>query len=241
MSDEEPLDLGACCACGEAGPTVRNIVMLPKKSLVPGTGWGCVICHLPCDGASVVVCDACLETQRPFQEYIYDDAGKKLRRPIEELTEPFTHDDGLHAGEQPPALPALDMETLVDHAMSGWPDYVEGDPDEWDDPHDCTPVLEVFPDQPRLKAYLLAQGYLEIRSRHRRGGLAFTVLGKRGNLAWCGDPRCDRVIVEGPLSLFLDEGRAGEIALHWACFERLQAEGVLALQHPPAPEAEDAS
>lgn len=53
-------DLGPCCIC-ETTEGVRNIVMLPKKCKVPGHGWGCVVCNLPSDGASAVLCDACLD------------------------------------------------------------------------------------------------------------------------------------------------------------------------------------
>ena len=50
-------DLGPCCCCGGT-ERVRDIVMLSRKAPVPGTGWGCVVCGLPNDGASYVCCDA---------------------------------------------------------------------------------------------------------------------------------------------------------------------------------------
>jgi hypothetical protein len=34
LPEEPPPDLGACCACRQEGPTVRNIVMLDKRGLV---------------------------------------------------------------------------------------------------------------------------------------------------------------------------------------------------------------
>ena len=47
-----PFDnLGSCCVCGVEGSRVRNIMMLHKRSLEPGKGWGCVQCGLPMDGA----------------------------------------------------------------------------------------------------------------------------------------------------------------------------------------------
>jgi hypothetical protein len=56
-------DYGPCCACGSP-PTrrdpVRTFVALSAKAPVPGTGWGCVVCRLPADGAIAVVCDACV-------------------------------------------------------------------------------------------------------------------------------------------------------------------------------------
>jgi hypothetical protein len=96
--DDEQLDLGPCCACGRAGADVRNVVMLPKR--VPrgheGTGWGCCICHVPMDGASVVVCDACLAAQAPYREAMLGYPKAKQRCPIEALTEPFDHNRAYH-------------------------------------------------------------------------------------------------------------------------------------------------
>jgi hypothetical protein len=52
-------DLGPCCICGGT-LSVRTVIMLAVKNQVPGHGWGCVQCGLPADGASAVVCDACV-------------------------------------------------------------------------------------------------------------------------------------------------------------------------------------
>jgi hypothetical protein len=56
-------DLGPCCLCGRADG-VRNMIMLDRRCAVPGHGWGCVVCGLPNDGASAVVCDPCLDRWR---------------------------------------------------------------------------------------------------------------------------------------------------------------------------------
>jgi hypothetical protein len=61
--DDEPLDLGSCCICGKEDETVRNLGMLSFRAPIPGTGWGCVQCGLPMDGAQVVICDECAEKQ----------------------------------------------------------------------------------------------------------------------------------------------------------------------------------
>jgi hypothetical protein len=53
-------DLGPCCVC-EGTRHVRNIFCLAHKSPIPGHGWGCVVCGLPSDGATAVVCDDCLQ------------------------------------------------------------------------------------------------------------------------------------------------------------------------------------
>lgn len=58
MSDD--LNLGACCECGERD--CHNVMMLDFKAPIPGTGWGCVVCKLPQDGAVAVLCNSCMET-----------------------------------------------------------------------------------------------------------------------------------------------------------------------------------
>lgn len=84
-------DLGACCACGKEGETVRNVMMLEKKAPVPGTGWGCVLCHLPNDGAVAIVCDDCVEHSRETLYAINGFAKNKLRILITALTGKHEH------------------------------------------------------------------------------------------------------------------------------------------------------
>lgn len=88
---EEELGILTCCACRQSGPTVRNLVLLPVRAPVPGTGWGCVVCGLPSDGAIAVVCDTCLEADAPIVEAIegYASKGGRVRR--DTLTVPFDH------------------------------------------------------------------------------------------------------------------------------------------------------
>ena len=60
MEDEgERPDLGTCCNCTAFPATA--IMMLNRRAPVPGTGWGCVVCDLPCDGAVAAVCDDCAD------------------------------------------------------------------------------------------------------------------------------------------------------------------------------------
>lgn len=99
---EEPeadVDLGACCACRTRGATVRNIVMLPKRAPVAGTGWGCVTCRVPADGAIAVVCDACMEADRPILDVCFGYAPRNERVSIATVTEVFEHKAGLHTDE----------------------------------------------------------------------------------------------------------------------------------------------
>jgi len=86
------LDLGPCCACGQSGPSVRNVVMLDLRAPQSGTGWGCFICRLPSDGALAVVCDACLAAGAPIRQVCDGYATSGRRVPRAALTEPFCHD-----------------------------------------------------------------------------------------------------------------------------------------------------
>ena len=95
--DDSP-DLGPCCACGKEGPDVRNIIMLPRRARVQGTGWGCIVCDLPNDGASVVVCDACLADGKRFKWAVDGYMADRGRIPIENLPEgSIEHDLKAHA------------------------------------------------------------------------------------------------------------------------------------------------
>ncbi|MBD1864198.1 MULTISPECIES: hypothetical protein [Trichocoleus] len=97
--DEEPPDFGACCACRQEGSTVRNFVSLTKRALVPGTGWGCIVCNLPSDGALAVICDECLAKSAEIQDTCHGYAATKERSPLAALTEDFDHDHALHEAE----------------------------------------------------------------------------------------------------------------------------------------------
>ena len=91
-------DLGRCCCCGDTGPQVRNIVMLHRRASVPGTGWGCVVCGLPADGASYVACDECVEAGMRPREVVRGYASAREREPLDALSpEPFDHDMAKHA------------------------------------------------------------------------------------------------------------------------------------------------
>lgn len=88
--DDNDFDLGPCCTCLEHRIDVRNILMLPLRAPVPGTGWGCVVCHLPADGAVAVLCDACVgEAPRYACDGYPKDGG---RIPVGLLSGPFDHD-----------------------------------------------------------------------------------------------------------------------------------------------------
>lgn len=48
-----------CCMCENDG--ANNILMLHRRGVSPGHGWGCVACGLPSDGAVAVLCNECVE------------------------------------------------------------------------------------------------------------------------------------------------------------------------------------
>ncbi len=93
--DDQVDSFGPCCACGST-IQVRNVLMLRHKAPIPGTGWGCVRCLLPNDGAIAVVCDSCLEGKKPLRETCLGFPAKKERIPIEKLEGHHEHDHRFH-------------------------------------------------------------------------------------------------------------------------------------------------
>ena len=88
--------LGRCCCCGGT-ERVRNIVCLPRRAPIPGTGWGCGVCGLPQDGAVYVACDRCLEANAPALEVVVGRAASGNRIGIETLADTvFEHDMSRH-------------------------------------------------------------------------------------------------------------------------------------------------
>ncbi len=97
MSKRDEIDIGPCCCCGRADVRARNIVMMSRPAAVPGTGWGCVQCGLPPDGASYVACDRCVATDRPPVEVILGYPTERKRLPIDQLPAGvFDHDLSKH-------------------------------------------------------------------------------------------------------------------------------------------------
>lgn len=92
---DEETSLGPCCGC-ETTVGVRTVVMLSVRNKVPGRGWGCVVCHLPFDGASAVLCDTCAvrleQGEAPIRFACRGWPGQDGRAPIGKFTEPFEHD-----------------------------------------------------------------------------------------------------------------------------------------------------
>jgi hypothetical protein len=112
MSLDDTPDLGPCCACEKTGPSVRNIFTIPYEAAVPNHGWGCVVCALPPNGASYVLCDECCGPVRlglPQFPHLREPRfacrgypAKDGREPIEtaRTRRPWMHDMSKHAGER---------------------------------------------------------------------------------------------------------------------------------------------
>lgn len=101
LDEIEAVDAGPCCACNATGATVRNFLMLEVKAPVPGTGWGCLICSLPADGAIAVVCDSCLEAEREPVSIVYGYVKQKKRCFLNpSAAEDFKHKDIPHGDEE---------------------------------------------------------------------------------------------------------------------------------------------
>jgi hypothetical protein len=92
----ETTDFGPCCSCEKASEDVRNIVMLEQKTTIPGSGWGCVQCGIPADGAVAVLCDDCVNLGRPIRFAIAGPVKDKKRVPIESLGAEHEHDMSKH-------------------------------------------------------------------------------------------------------------------------------------------------
>ncbi len=95
----EEVDYGPCCACNATGATVRNFLLIEIKAPIPGTGWGCVICSLPADGAIAIVCDPCLEAQRTPISIVYG-YPKEKKRCFITSAEDFKHKDIPHEEDE---------------------------------------------------------------------------------------------------------------------------------------------
>lgn len=113
LGDEDfpDLDFGACCACGSR-VHVRNFILLPFRTPVPGTGWGCATCGLPADGALSVVCDDCAGKggEIDLKYMVVGFVSEQMRCEIDCDMEPFEHDAGNHG--YGPAIDGFDIAGL---------------------------------------------------------------------------------------------------------------------------------
>lgn len=103
IEEPELPDMGPCCICGSVDD-VRNVIMLPRPAPVPGTGWGCVVCDLPSDGAVAVICDDCIgpwqRGEMKICQVCYGYPGNGQRVDIAEVEGHFEHDLSKHSDEE---------------------------------------------------------------------------------------------------------------------------------------------
>ena len=96
-SDEN--DLGTCCICGKSGKTVRNIIVLDRETAPEnyGKGWGCLVCGLPMNGASAVLCDDCVPNRSKVDKMVIGWPKENRRRLLSEVPYvEFKHDELKH-------------------------------------------------------------------------------------------------------------------------------------------------
>ena len=86
-------NLGPCCVC-ESTVGVTSMVMLPVKGMMPGHGWGCVVCGLRANGAVAVLCGECIRKQPVYACRGYP--GTDGRIPVADLRTPQMHDASKH-------------------------------------------------------------------------------------------------------------------------------------------------
>lgn len=91
------INFGACCFCGSEKLATCRLMCLDKKAPVPGTGWGCVLCRLPADGAFAVVCDECACKRKLLPTHAVSGwVGEKKRVSIVELKGEHKHNPRFH-------------------------------------------------------------------------------------------------------------------------------------------------
>jgi hypothetical protein len=115
--------LGKCCGCGIEGDKVRNIVALHYRAPEAGKGWGCFQCGLPPDGASVVLCDTCLDAQR-YETIVVGYAGENNRMPYDDFmktAQPFDHDMSKHPeATRTVSIDFVELDDDEDEPLTGW-------------------------------------------------------------------------------------------------------------------------
>ena len=89
--------MGTCCACGKSDHTVVNLATIDRVAPLPGTGWSCLACGLPPNGAMAVVCNGCIVMGRDVTHAIVGQPGSFERIALTDYPyEPFDHDLDKH-------------------------------------------------------------------------------------------------------------------------------------------------
>lgn len=85
----DPLNpgFGPCRTCQKTPATM--LLLLAKEAPIPGTGWGCLDCDLPANGALAAVCDDCINQPIRWACLGSPNAGNRIA--VAELKMPFGH------------------------------------------------------------------------------------------------------------------------------------------------------
>ena len=88
-------EFGTCCVC-EGEMETCGLIQLDYK-VESESGWGCVQCGLPMEGAVAVVCDACFTTHGDeiVDQIKYLMNGKTERIPVPPVENRVTHEHDL--------------------------------------------------------------------------------------------------------------------------------------------------
>lgn len=91
----EEKDFGTCCICVDH--SASSVFFLPLETPKSGTGWGCLMCGSPFNGAIIVLCACCIPRfaiggPAMVQEFVWGQVGSYLRRPLKELANPLTRE-----------------------------------------------------------------------------------------------------------------------------------------------------
>ena len=73
--------------------------MLDKLAPEPGKGWACLQCGLAPNGAVVVVCNQCLDAQKPYEFAVSGYPAEDKRVPFWTLSGNHQHDMSRHLDE----------------------------------------------------------------------------------------------------------------------------------------------
>ena len=102
-------EYGCCCIC-ESTQNVNNLIQLDYK-VESESGWGCVRCGLPAEGAIAIVCDACIDKHGKSEDL--EDKIKLLMNGIKRIPAPPVSDRVPH-----------------EHDLSRHPEFWEGSENE---------------------------------------------------------------------------------------------------------------
>jgi hypothetical protein len=88
-------DLGPCCTCNLKPAT--TVVFVNERAPIDGTGWGCLRCGIPPNGAVSVICEDCKKKQIPIKKVCVGKPAEGRRALLEMTTgEKFDHDYSKH-------------------------------------------------------------------------------------------------------------------------------------------------